>query len=82
MILPFLSLEPLIDARPQDAPNLIYEPHSAMLDALMGVAGSPCDGNLFTPTASQTRGAAGNQAIMNRLPQRMARLERVMARHR
>lgn len=43
----FSSLEPLIDARPQNAPNLIYEPHSAMLDALMGVAGSPCDGDAF-----------------------------------
>lgn len=76
------ALEPRIDARPQDVPNLIYEPRSAMLDAWMGVAGSPCDRNvLTTPTAaSQTRDAGGNQAIMNRPPLRMARLERDMAR--
>lgn len=62
-------------------PILIYEPHSAMLDAWRGVAGSPCDRNASTPTAaSQTRDAGGNQAIMNRPPLRMARLERDMAR--
>lgn len=57
------ALEPWIDARPQDVPNLIYEPRSAMVDAWMGFAGSPCDRNvLTTPTAaSQTRDAGGNQ---------------------
>lgn len=76
------ALEPRIDARPQDVPNLIYEPRSAMLDAWMGVAGSPCDRNVLTTltAASQTRDAGGNQAIMNRPPLRMARLERDMAR--
>lgn len=57
------ALEPWIDARPQDVPNLIYEPRSAMVDAWMGFAGFPCDRNvLTTPTAaSQTRDAGGNQ---------------------
>ena len=56
--------------------QLIYEPHSAMLDAWTGDAGSPRDRNASTPTASQTRDARVtdvNQAIMNRSPQRMAR---------
>lgn len=73
------ALEPRIDARPRDVPNLIYEPRSAMVDAWMGFAGSPCDRNvLTTPTAaSQTRDAGGNQPSASA---HGARLERDMAR--